>query len=170
MKVQFLKTMARVRYALYLVFFISILSACASAQQLPNHSFEFHAARDSPEIEILDYRYGDSKQPGARASEWDKSIGRVQMGGAVYGAMLRGDSLYVKWRVKATTAIYEDTADLKACLPRDITAHTIYFVVKATQLNVYLISPQKRAESDSPGPIRIYSDLKVTTLHPTCSR
>jgi hypothetical protein len=170
MKFRSAKTMARVAFWLGLVFFISILSACASAQHLPNHSFEFHAARDSPEVEILDYRYGDSKQPGARASEWDKSIGRVQMGGAVYGAMLRGDFLYVKWRVKATSKIYEDTADLKACLPRDITEHTIYFVVRGTQLNVYLVTPQKRVESDPPGPLRMYSDLKVTTLHPTCSR
>lgn len=170
MKFRFSETLMRLWCSLGLGLFILVLSACAGGQELPNHSFEFHAARDSPEVEILDYRYGDSKQPGARASESDKSIGRVQMGGAIYGAMLRGDSLYVKWRVKATSKIYEDTADLKSCLPRDIAEHTIYFLVRDTHLNVYLVSPQKAAESHPPGPLRKYSDLKVTTLHPTCSR
>lgn len=170
MKTRLSKTWARVWRGFGLGLLILVVSACAGGQQLPIHSFEFHATRDSPEVEILDFRYGDSKQPGARASASDVSNGRIQMGGAVYGAMLRGDSLYVKWRVKATATIYEDTADLKACLPRDITEHTIYFVVRGSQLHVYLVTPQKIAESDPPGPLRKYSDLKVTSLHPTCTR
>jgi len=127
---------------LWLGLLVLTLSACATGQQLPIHSFEFHAATDSPDVEVLDYRYGDSMQPGVRASESDKRIGRVHMGGGVTGAMLRGDSLYVKWRIKSTAQVYEDTVDLKKRMPRDITDHRIYFVIKGSQLFVYLITPE----------------------------
>lgn len=58
--------------------------------------------------------------------------------------MILGDTLYVKWRIKATDKVYEDTVDLKSRLPKDVTDHRIYFVIKDTQLWVYLISPEGR--------------------------
>lgn len=56
--------------------------------------------------------------------------------------MPRGDTLYVKWRIKASGAVHEDTVDLRKRMPSDITDHRIHFVVKGPQLYVYLISPQ----------------------------
>lgn len=58
--------------------------------------------------------------------------------------MIRGDTLYVKWRIKASGEVLEDTVDLNSRLPKDIEAHRLYFIVERRQLNVYLISPRLR--------------------------
>jgi len=63
------------------------------------------------------------------------------------GPMLRGDFLYVKWRVKNRMkpseyiGQFEDKVDLRTRLPADITNFGIHFVVKDAQLYVYLIPP-----------------------------
>jgi hypothetical protein len=143
------------------------LAACASGPKLVDHAFEFDAVHDSPDIEVLNYQYGNSKHPGARPPAWAlRQEGYVAGGTGINGPMLLGDTLYVKWRIKATGAVYEDTVDLRTRLPRDITGHTIHFVVKGPQLYVYLISPKKRAASDPQGPLRMYSDLVVYTIYP----
>lgn len=96
--------------------------------------------------------------------------------------MLRGDFLYVKWRLKQTGEVYEDTVDLKSRLPADITDHRIHFVIRGPQLYVYLISPErlnpnpcpsqealrKLAKTEAPGDriFRMYCNLKITTLYP----
>lgn len=170
MNLLFSEALVRLWRTVGLGLFILVLSACAGGQQLPVHSFVFDAINDSPDAEVIDYRYGNSKQPSASAPEWQKAANKVRQGVGINGAMLRGDTLYVKWKIKASGEIHEDTANLKACLPQDISEHIIYFKINGSRLDVYLISPQKRAESDPPGPLRMYSDLKVMTLHPTCSR
>jgi hypothetical protein len=160
------KTWLHLFRSLSLVCLFFAIASCAGGQARPMHSFEFHAATDSPDVEILDYRYGDSQQPGVRASDWDKSSGRVQMGGGVTSAMLRGDFLYVKWRIKGAERIYEDRVDLKNRLPRDITNHRIYFVVKGPELFVYLITPEANPPDwpthTPPG----YTHKKTLVLYP----
>jgi hypothetical protein len=145
-----------------------MLAGYATGQSLTRHAFSFDARRDSPNVEVLDYRYGNSKLVGTRAEEPLVKDGQIAQMTNVTGPMLRGDSLYVKWRIKKSGEVYEDTVDLRSRLPTDITNHRLYFVVKGTQLYVYLISPEteKRAESELPGPLRKYSDLKVTTIYP----
>jgi hypothetical protein len=58
--------------------------------------------------------------------------------------MLLGDDLYVKWRIKSTGEIYEDTVDLRNRLPEDMHRQRIRFVVWGPQLYVYLISPKRK--------------------------
>jgi hypothetical protein len=82
--------------------------------------------------------------------------------------MRQGDSLYVKWRLRATGEIHEETVDLRHRLPRDITEHRIYFMIKGPQLYVYLVPPDskklpKGAPSNGP---RIYRGLDVKTIYP----
>jgi len=57
--------------------------------------------------------------------------------------MLPGDSLYVKWRIKSTSEVYDDTVDLKSRLPEDIANNRIHFIIKGSQLYVYLITPER---------------------------
>jgi hypothetical protein len=124
-----------------------LLTACATNRAM--HSFSFDA-REEPGIEILDYRYGDSRQPGARA---DPSTTRVRQAVDIIGDMRRPDALYVRWRDETSDKVYEETVDLARLLPRDITDHRIHFTLRGPLLFVYLITPQRRSPSDhSVGP------------------
>lgn len=128
-----------------LSFTITIQAACATDRRVVNHSFKFDPIWDSPGIEILDYRYGNSKNPVVRGCPTQSSpCEKSRQGGSTSGVMTVGDDLYVKWRIKSTGAIYEDTVDLKSRLPDDITHHRIYAIVHGSQLHVYLISPKRK--------------------------
>jgi hypothetical protein len=144
---------------------LTLLMACASAR-LENHTFGFDARSDSPDAEILDYRYGQSKQPGARPAEWQFKEDRVPQGNMITGGMLRPDELFVKWRLKSSGDVFQDTVDLRKRLPADIANRTIYFVVKGPQLYVYLISPERRPAHEAPIGPRMYHQLKVQTIYP----
>ncbi|HEY6895941.1 MAG TPA: hypothetical protein VI279_01665 [Rhodocyclaceae bacterium] len=146
------------------------LAGCALGPPLTNHSFSYDAFNDSPDAEILNYRYGDSRQPGARGDEEIANWGHVGQRGSINGRMLRGDFLYVKWRIRKTGQVYEDTVDLRSRLPQSITDHTIHFVVKGPQLYVYLISPERRPADWPPNGPRMFQYLKVYTIYPDQSK
>jgi len=115
-----------------------------------DHSFEFDARLDSQDVEILDYRYGSSKHPGASPPEYMLKSGKVAQQASISGKMLRGGDLYVKWRIRSTNEIFEDTVNLKDRLPSDINGHRIRFIVQGPQLYVYLISPEKQLPNPCP--------------------
>jgi hypothetical protein len=139
---------------------ISILaSACGVA--MVQHAFSFDVAEDSPGIEILDYRYGGSKQPGARPYPGRKAAQRTN----IIGSMLRADELYVKWRVLSTDREYEETVDLRKRLPADIKDHRIHFAVKGPQLYVYLITPEPNPRG-GPVYVRPYGHKKTLVIFP----
>lgn len=131
---------------------VSVQVACATTPRVTNHTFEFDARWDSPGIEILNYRYGNSKQPGARPPEYMLTKGKVAQQVGISGDMLRGDDLYVKWRIKSTGEIFEDTVNLKDRLPADIINHRIRFIIKGPQLYVYLVTPEKLIPNPCPLP------------------
>ena len=83
-----------------LLFCTFALTACATNQEVVMHSFGFDAFQDSPGIEILNYRYGNSKTTGARPPDWAIQENRVTQQFKMTGEILRGDELYVKWRIK----------------------------------------------------------------------
>jgi hypothetical protein len=116
------------------------ITACASEPRLVDHGFKFDARWDSPDAEVLNYRYGNSIAPGARVPDYALRDGKINQSASISGAFPLEDSLYVKWRIKATGTIYEDTVDLKNRLPSDITGQRIYFIIEGAQLYVYLIS------------------------------
>jgi hypothetical protein len=140
-------------------FLFAALTACAVG--LVKHSFGFDVVSDSPGITVLNYQYGNSQLSATRA---DISKEQPRAGASVNGEMLRGDFLYVKWRVESTRKVYEDTVDLKTRLPRDITNHEIYFIVKGTQLVVYLITPERRPPDLEPNGPRKTQYLKTLTI------
>src|SRR4051794_41049678 len=78
-----------------------MLVACAASQNVVDHAFSFDTRYDAQDAEVLDYRYGSSSLP-VRAPDSAVRDGKPIAQTNVHGPMLRGDSLYVKWRNKAT--------------------------------------------------------------------
>ncbi|BDT69068.1 hypothetical protein os1_32560 [Comamonadaceae bacterium OS-1] len=141
---------------IYIGAMATFLTACASGgPRVVDHSFQFDAVWDSPEIEILDFKYGDSKLPGLRTPDWVfKTTGRSFQNTSVSGPMIVGDSLYVKWQIRSTGEIYQDTVDLRQRLPRDVEDHIVRFVVKGSQLSIYVIAREKL----NPNPCMLHGD------------
>lgn len=160
---------------------LACLTACASGPRMVDHAFSFDARWDSPGIEVLNYRYGSSNMPGTHIAPELLRTGQPSGGMGINGPMPIGDTLYVKWRIKATGEVFEDTVDLKRRLPEDITGHRIYFIVEDTQLYVYLISrdpirgyltPDEvaKANREMTTPrqkaLRIYIRHRITQIYP----
>jgi hypothetical protein len=146
---------------------VAVLSlvGCATEPNVVDHAFSFDTRYDGQDAEVLDYRYGASKLP-VRAPEAAVSEGKPLYQTNVHGPMLRGDSLYVKWRDKATGKVYEDTVDLRHRLPANMTDKRIHFMTKGSQLYVYLISSRPRPANNTVGGPRMYRDLETTLIYP----
>ena len=140
----------------------------AFASDLVYHRFEFDANSESPDIQVVAYRYGNSEGPGTSDQEHEYTIrdvntGREEkrfgMGGqsSTLGDILRPDFLFVKWRIKATGEVLEDTVDLKHRLPQDFSRRTVHFTVDGRQLFVYLIG----WEQTKPDSCQVWKDKKL---------
>ena len=150
----------------FTVALVYLVAACASGPQIVDHTFAFDALRDSPGTQVLDYRYGDSRLPGASNPDYIRREGRSLQRTGVTGPMRKGDSLYVKWRTLSDNKIYEETVDLRKRLPKDITDCELYFVIRGPQLYVYLVLPQRRPPNVAPNGPRQYHDNYVLTIYP----
>ena len=140
----------------------AVLAGCASTPEVVSHGFGFDFIDDSPDAVLIDYRYGTSYYGGSERA----SLGRVGQGRRIFGEIRRGDDLYVKWRLKDTGEVLEETVDLRTRLPQDIRGSEIYFMVRRSQLYVYLITFQRRTKDEPPnGPSRTHY-LKTITLYP----
>ena len=145
---------------------LCISSACATGPQIVDHSFAFDARRDSPGVEVLDYRYGDSDLPGASNPDYIRKEGRSLQRQGVTGPMRKGSSLYVKWRTLTDNKVYQETVDLRKRLPRNITDCEIYFLIRGPRLYVYLVTPEARPADVPPNGPRTFHDRKVLTIYP----
>lgn len=137
------------------------------------HSFSFDVRQDMPDVEVLDYQYSNSRHNGIRAEPEVVRMGLPINGQGIYGNLLRGDFLYVKWRVKKPGTLlpeyigtYEDRVDLKSRLPADITELEIHFVIRGSQLYVYLIWPGLKDASVPEGPIKLFRHQKQVQIYP----
>lgn len=150
-----------------LVVATGFLLACAALDPtVVNHSFAFNANSDSPDIYIVDYRYGDSKNPMASNSEDMRLQGKSLQATSIHGPMKRGEFLYVKWRIKGTDEVYEDTVDLRHRLPADITRDVVYFIVRERQLFVYVVTPERRLSDDPQDGPKIYAYRRTIRIYP----
>lgn len=118
---------------------------CATGQvgSVVNHGFAFNAATDSPGIQVLAYSYGDSPNTYGgrlRATEEDTKNGMVSQGTNITGSMAVGRFLYVKWRIKKTGEVFEDTVDLQKQWPRSVENQRVYFIIEDRQLYVFFIT------------------------------
>lgn len=164
---QFIKTWFRV-VSLAVVLGLGLVgTGCASGPRLVDHAFAFDVRADSPDVELLDYRYGTSSHPGAKPPDWALRQGWIGQQAGVSGPMILGDSLYAKWRIKSTGEVLEETVDLKSRLPHDITDHTVYFVIQGREIHVHLVSSVPRpADFPIVGPKK-YHYYKVYEIYPT---
>ncbi len=153
-----------------------VTGACASGPVVVDHAFGFDALQDSPGIEIVYYRYGNTNAPFISADLAIRQFGKSMQGTNINGPMPLGDTLYVKWRIKATGQEFEDTVNLKSRLPSNMERQRVYFVVQGTQLHVYLTDLTKPKAASMPivGPFRvqsyvtrqIYPDAPTTSPQP----
>ncbi len=141
------------------------LAACATGGATVNHHFSFDTKWDSSGVEVLDYQYGSSGQFGTHPEKERVALGETFPGNNIYGAMQRGDFLYVKWRIKQTGQIYQDKVDLQPRLPADIKDLRIHFVIKGPQLYVYLIWPFD-GHQYPPGDLNRYVGQKRVQIYP----
>jgi hypothetical protein len=155
----------------------------AAAADIQRHGFEFNLVHDSPSVEMLNYRYGNSKQTATHPAEWQLEQGAIPQTAAIYGDLLKGDFLYAKWRVKATGQIFEETVDLRKLLPQSVENQTVYVTIDGRQLYIFLISSEKLIPNPCPisaearrlarsgKPVeRVlskYCDLKLVRLYPS---
>lgn len=151
-----------------LVMMAALLSFAAAAADpdTVDHAFGFDMRRDKQhDVEVLDYRYGESGA-ALRASPADVVAGKTFVFEGVRGPMPRGESLYVKWRLKSTGQVFEDTVDLRSRLPADLAGSRIYFLIRGPQLHVYLITPMRRPADEPPNGPHTYRSRKIFTLYP----
>ena len=110
------------------------------------YSFSFNAVSDAkiygkPEIDILDYKFGNSGQFGTHADPEAIALGHPINQHGIGGMMPRAEYLYVKWRIQATGEIIENKVDLTHRLPSDLTHYGVHFAIFGPQLYVYLFPP-----------------------------
>lgn len=139
----------------------------------PNHQFSFDTRQDSPDVEVLDYQYSNSRHAGVRPERERVAMGQTFWGEGISGSILRGDFLYVKWRVKKHGTLlpeylgtYEDRVDLRSRLPADITGLRIHFVIRGPQLYVYLIWPYDPKHDYPPGELKGFERQKKVRIYP----
>lgn len=146
------------------------LGACASSQKAANHSFSFDTRGAVPAVEVLNYRYGDSDMTGTRPPKWALEEGRIGQQAGVYGRMRPADTLYVKWRIKSTGQVFEDSVDLRHRLPNDMTDKIVYFDIKGPQLFVYVVSPEDYPLGTPRNSLRLYSYRPYVQIYPDQSK
>jgi hypothetical protein len=158
------RSMNSLKHLVRALFFVALLAlaGCASTPELVRHGFSFDFLSDSPEAELLDYRYGTSNYGRSEL----QSMGRVSQGRGIYGEMRKGDDLYVKWRLKQTGEVFERTVDLKSRMPQNIEGSELYFMVRGSQLYVYLITEEIRAKSEPPNGPSKWAFRRILTLYP----
>lgn len=84
--------------------------------------------------------------------------------------MLRGEFLYVKWRLKSTGQVYEDNVDLRQRLPDDIKDHRVHFIIHGAQLYIYLITPERRTKDEPAIGPEMYRYRKTILIYPDQSK
>jgi hypothetical protein len=145
------------------------LSACAAGPKVVDHAFGFDARVDSPGIEVLAFRYGNGDYLATQGGA-SSQAGPVRQSANINGPIPLGDSLYVKWRDKASLQEFEERVELKSRLPRDMERKRVYFVVQGRHLYVYLTDLTKPRPASVPivGPFRVQSYL-TDQIHPATS-
>jgi hypothetical protein len=116
-----------------------MLAACAQIPEKPvDHGFYFNAVWDSPEIRVLDYLYGDPKGPGVRPTRWQGEEERIPQGVATSIRTFVPHTLFMKWQIKETGQVYEDSIDMGRYLSAEFEGRQLYVILKGSQMHVYL--------------------------------
>ncbi|NEX60299.1 hypothetical protein [Noviherbaspirillum galbum] len=169
-KVNFLKnTRVKLRAVTRTAILFVCLAGCASQPQVVFHTFEFDAILDSPNARILDFKYGNSKQPVASPSRYAVAMDQAGQRMAMGGYILKPDFLYVKWRNKATGIVFEESAELKKRLPSDITKCIVRFVIRNDHLFIYLLTQEPKPADWPSSEFTGFEHKKVYQVYPSDS-
>lgn len=153
------------------------MTACATGgNTVTLHSIEFDAQRDSPDIEVLDYQYGELEKVFFLPERERIKLGQTFKSGNRTGFLPRGEFLYVKWRIKESGEILEERVDLRHRLPENLTDLQIHFVCHGQKLYVFVIwpwdgqpwtkgQPQDRYKP-VPGGERRFDGQKIQQIYP----
>lgn len=128
--------------AVALLLALSALSGCATGPKTASYSFEYSAGHDKWEqmVELLDLRFGTDKLIIRDVPKGYLGTKYVKQGDGIYGSYPTPETLYLKWRIKATGEILEKTVNFKDILPKDLNKQTITFLFEERQLFVYLVT------------------------------
>ena len=142
---RFSRALICLRAVWFALFLALSVSGCASGQagSVVEHGFEFNAVTDSPGIQVLAYSYGDSPNTYGgrlRATVEDTKNGTTFQAANITGPMVVGRYFHVKWRIKKTGEVVEDTVDLQKQWPRSMEDQQINFMIEDHQLYVYFIT------------------------------
>lgn len=154
------------------------LTACAATNQLTDndivfHSFSFNTwefdGRGHQQAEVLDYLYGDPQGYAIRNPIEYQNRSECAQSTAQTLAFHRKELkiLYVKWRSKKTGEIKEVTLDLPKKLPKDFGEnHRVFFSFKSDQLQVFIVTPERRPMNEPPDGPEAYQWRKTIKLYP----
>lgn len=158
--------------------FMLTLNACAtdgsSGNERIDHSFTlekgaFDGKAGVERVQILDFLYGNPEGYASRNPPEYKNRGECVQGDGGYVNILRKDLkiLYVKWLDKATGKTHEVTLDLAKKLPKDFgEKHRVFASFKQGQLFVYVVTPERRPETDPAEGPEAYQWRKNLRIYP----
>ena len=121
---------------------------------------------ENPEVDLRDYFYGIPNCPSIANPPHYRARGESLQVRSDTGSMRRAQKLYVKWRIKATGQEYEDNVDLRERLPNDMTGQVVTFLIRDSQLYVYLVTHELRSPDMPPNGPRKFKDYKTLTIYP----
>lgn len=135
--------------------------SCLRGQQM--HNFTFDLRRDNQNAVALDYQYGNSK--AAKMPDWAKEEGKTHSFNSMTVSNIMADYLYVKWKLN-NQSVYEDKVKIDCLLPEDMTDYTVTFMVKESQLFIYLVYPKSHGKPQQQVGPSLYKDRIVEQIYP----
>lgn len=141
---------------------ILVCVGCASNNNYSRYAFELYPRRDSPNADLLGYKYGAGNFVGSSLPHEGRNNVPYDFPLGVTNFWPPASQLYVKWRSKIDDQIYERTVDLTNRMPARIgEACLVTFLVNHDQLRIFLIAMNRR---DS-GPRGQYTNTFKGRLH-----
>ncbi len=140
-----------------------------------DHAFElnkgeFDGKAGVERVQILDYLYGNPAGYAIKNPPAYKARGECMQGDGHGNLGITRKDLkifYVKWLDKATGKVNEVTLDLQKKLPTDFSGdHRFFASFKQGQLYVYVITPERRIDSEPPNGPEASDYLKTITIYP----
>jgi hypothetical protein len=142
---------------------------CAVGPKKALHGFSYDAVFEMENVEIVDLRYGSgpSFPPRTRCvpvrEDGAKCIQRM----AATLLPEVAETLWVKWKLKSSGEVFEDTISLTKWHPYISDGMNIFFVIREKQLSLYLDTRQPRPAGWPRYPNVRQDYFKVYQLYPT---
>jgi hypothetical protein len=148
---------------------LMIVMGCAIGPKKALHGLEFDAVFNMTDIEIIDYKYGDGPAFPIRTRCRPKVTPTDKCAQSESANLLTeiGETLYVKWKIKSTGEILDDTIIMKKVLPDDINGMKLFFYIKQRQLYLFLDTRLPKPKGWPEYEVMGYQYYKNYQLYPT---